>query len=321
MASVEPRSNMHSLQSPNRNPVSLVLAIGVLVVAFVVYQGVSTVVLVGVLVSQGLAPSMLFADLAGALAGRSYTMLTANAVGQIVGLAGVAYAAARLQGSQALTYLRLRRTDGWGIGAGVLGALFLIPLVQWLAEFNSLLPLPPWLRALEAAQMELIASVLAEPTGWLFNLLLLAATPAFCEELLFRGYFQRKAERAVGVIGALVLSGVVFAFFHLRLTQVLPLALLGGYLAYVVWRTDSLWSGIAAHLGYNGLMVLIAPTVEGGADPDMAIAVPWYLVLAGTSLAAALMFWLHNRAREQDDSRVEPTGAYPDTSLIRKTDT
>ncbi len=183
------------------------------------------------------------------------------------------------------------------MGVAALGVVALIPLVQVLAGWNSLLPLPPFLQQLEDAREALLSAMLANPTGWFTNVLLLALTPAICEELLFRGYFQGQLYRVMRPVSAVLVSGIVFGMFHLVPTQLLPLSVLGIYMAYVVWRTGSLWTGIAVHFAHNGTMVLLAPQIEGGAVAEATVGFPVVLTLGATIAAAALIFWLH-RASE-----------------------
>jgi membrane protease YdiL (CAAX protease family) len=140
-------------------------------------------------------------------------------------------------------------------------------------------------------------------TGLFFNLLVLAVVPALCEELLFRGYAQRQAERALGAAGGLVLAGVVFGLYHLRLSQVVPLSILGIYLGYITWRTGSLWPAVAVHFLNNAFAVAVGayvarqPDVEPG-DLD-SVQFPWYFLLAGL-----LVFVLVVRAMEQQAGRL-----------------
>ena len=288
-----------------------------LAAAFVAYQIGSGVALVVLLLAQGVAPSALLGVLGAGLGDYPYTTLVANAAGQGVGLALVAVAFARLSTPRVRRFLRLGAPDARLLGASILGVLLLVPVVQAVGEWNRLLPVPDWLVEMEAQQMALIAAVLGRADAWLFNLVLLAAVPAVCEELLFRGFFQRFVEKAVGVGGAIALSGVLFALYHLRPTQILPLALVGLYLAYVVWRTDSLLTGMAVHFVHNGLVVIVAVFVEGVADPDAAFALPIPLVVACGVAFGALMFWLHPRRGAGRRAGGEGAGAYPPPSPER----
>lgn len=292
------------------------LGVFALVVGFVAYQVSSGIGLVVLLLAQGNSLQDVLGILQSGLGEHAYEALIANAVGQAVGLALLALLATRLTTPRVGAFLRLRRPEVLPLLAAVAGAICLVPVVQLLSDVNRLLPMPSWLVELERSQLVLLEAVLGSADAWLLNLLLLAVTPAICEELLFRGYFQRQVGRVVSVRTAILLSGILFGLYHLRLTQALPLSVLGIYLAYVVWRTDSLVTGIVVHFVYNGLLVLSAPYLEGATDPDAGALFPPYVALLGLALFGALMFWLHPRAARAGRPGSEPEAAYSAGSTL-----
>lgn len=246
-------------------------------------------------------------------------ILMGNTVGQFLGFALLALIVARLHARRAGAYLRLRMPDWPAFGLAALGWVTLVPALQWLGSLNQLLPQPQWLEEMEAMQIDLIEGVLTSgdlSTPFLF--FALAITPALCEELLFRGYLQRQVERKWGAITSVVLVGVLFGLYHLRLTQVVPLSLLGIWMGYVVWASGSLWTGVFVHLLNNGFAVLVAAYVREQPDIDMAqveqMAVPWYLGLAGLLAAAGVGFLLSKR-------REAVVGNTPDARIVHTTPT
>lgn len=71
------------------------------------------------------------------------------------------------------------------------------------------------------------------------------------EELFFRGLLARSVRRHVNVWWSVVISGLIFGLFHFQLLQFPALALFGMLLAFVMYKTNSLWTNISCHMGFN----------------------------------------------------------------------
>jgi membrane protease YdiL (CAAX protease family) len=54
-------------------------------------------------------------------------------------------------------------------------------------------------------------------------------------------------------LGAIAASALVFSAFHLSLGVLVPIFITGLLLAWLYWRTGSLWAAIGAHAGQNAL--------------------------------------------------------------------
>lgn len=272
-----------------------------LIVTFVLFQLViSPLAIIILLLVQGV-PAEEFLEIFGTrIEEFGSTLLIGNTIGQIFGLALIAYLFARLNSSRPAAFLRFRGTDWYLIVLSIVGLVAIMPFVQWLATLNEMIPLPEWLRELEQSQMDLIEKILMqEELNIGFNLLVLALTPAFCEEILFRGYIQRQSERAFGIEGGILFSGITFGLFHLRISQVVPLAVLGIFLAYLAWRTGSLWPPIIVHFINNAFAVFLGAYVTSRPDLDAAdietMNVPWYFIITGLVLFVITVYLLHQR--------------------------
>ena len=154
-----------------------------------------------------------------------------------------------------------------GPGPRELSAAILIiaggtPIAWFIAWAQTFVFPVPW-ELLE--QMEEMFTATG-PADLLWLLLLLAVTPAICEEVLFRGVLLSGTRRHLDPIRLIVLNGVIFGAFHLSFEtafRFLPTAWLGILLAWVVWRTGSIWTGSLMHFLNNGIVVLIvaSPTL------------------------------------------------------------
>jgi len=270
--------------------------------AFVLFQVVITPTLL--MVQLGLAGTEMSAlqelGTEGLLTSYTRELILSNSVGQIFGLALPAFACSWLHARRVGAFLRLRGVDPRLLGLSIGGVLGMQPVVQWLAQLNQALPLPEVLQAFEQTQLEMIRSVLESGMGVSFNLVMLALVPGVCEELLFRGYAQRQFERWGGPAYGILLSGMLFGAYHLRPTQILPLMVLGTYLAYLTWRTGSLLPAMAVHVVHNGLAVVVARFVRSVPGYDMKALehapMPWYAVVGGLVIVGSVLYLLHSLA-------------------------
>lgn len=252
-----------------------------------------------------------------------FVMLLGNTAAQFSVLFALGWLAMRLHTSRPKPMLRFREGDAGLIGLSVLGLVVLVPLVTWIGEINNMLPVPPWLREMSDASAQVIERAVTEELSWVAGLLMLAVTPAICEEVFFRGYVQRHVERSMGVVGGIVVTGVFFGAFHLNPLQVVPLALLGVYMGYVVWRTGSLWAGIAAHFANNSIGVSVGKWAGSQTDPSAAAlaeaSMPWYVVLLSVGLSVLVIGALHRQGAQKlaDRSGSAPPAeppAYPEVT-------
>lgn len=102
--------------------------------------------------------------------------------------------------------------------------------------------------------------------------LTIGVVPAVCEEWMFRGFFQRGME-SFGSRKAVLLSGVLFGLFHFDFQRFAAQALLGVVIAYVVYRSGSLFNGMLIHFLHNAGSVVIS-NLAGGMEafPGILIA-------------------------------------------------
>ena len=291
----------------------LVTAFFALLIGLVSYMLIGNVAILVLLMMTGVGLEEMLNDFPRIMEEQTAVILSANSIGLVLGLGAMAFLLARLHSRRIGAFLRLRKPDVPALILAVVGLVALTPVVLWAGTVNQALPLPEFLRALEEVQMELIEQVLRGDFSIAFSLLMMALTPAFCEEFFFRGYVQRHFERGFGVVWGIVATGVVFGLFHLRLTQVLPLSVLGIYLAYLTWRTGSLWVPIVVHFANNAFALATAEFVKNRPDLDIAdieqVQVPWYLVVVGLLFFIGIVYVMRQRAESllAQPSAVSPT--------------
>ena len=84
----------------------------------------------------------------------------------------------------------------------------------------------------------------------------LAFITPFSEELFFRGFVFRGLIPKVGPYGAMMISAAIFSGFHLSLGALIPIFITGVLLAWLYWRTGSLWASVGTHAGQNALALV-----------------------------------------------------------------
>lgn len=84
----------------------------------------------------------------------------------------------------------------------------------------------------------------------------IAVAPAICEEVLHRGILLKAYENR-GTVKAIVISGIMFGFFHFDISNLLGPIFLGILFGYYVVRTNSIFAGTIGHFMHNFLVTVI----------------------------------------------------------------
>lgn len=90
----------------------------------------------------------------------------------------------------------------------------------------------------------------------LVNILVIGGSAGICEEFLFRGVIQRGLER-FGAAKSILIAAFLFSLTHLDFQKIFGTFMLGALIGFIVYRSNSLYSGIFAHFTNNSLAVLI----------------------------------------------------------------
>ena len=143
------------------------------------------------------------------------------------------------------------------IFAAVVGTVFMIPLVTWVAAFAD------WLMRkyqVEHPMKHDLLQIMDESPGRMQRVLIalsaVVVAPLF-EEFLFRGHLQTALARVTRRPWlAVFITSVVFALAHPWFTW-LPIFVLSMCLGYVYERTGNLWVSVLMHAACNGCMILV----------------------------------------------------------------
>ncbi len=155
------------------------------------------------------------------------------------------------------TAFNLRLPPARGLVAALcFGASTWILAQAWMSFQETWLPMPPEIRAELTRLMAGLGD--AHPA---VLVLVLAALPAVCEELFFRGYALSGLRGGLGRAAAVLVVSFAFAINHHSVHRMIVTGALGAAFALLVVQYRSLWPAMLAHLLHNGLSVLVA---EGG---------------------------------------------------------
>ncbi len=193
-----------------------------------------------------------------------------------------------------LAGFELRQVFAWrlptrraGLGALMVAASAWSAALAASALAETLLPLPQ-------SYIDGMAGLFASSGGAAGALslgLVLVISPAVCEETLFRGALLAGLGPRLGRWRSILLVGLLFGAFHLSLYRLVPTALLGVVLGFVVWQSDSLFTGMLVHAATNGVVLLAGlfpelaqRTLGVGANAEFrwwALLPFWVLLAAG----------------------------------------
>jgi membrane protease YdiL (CAAX protease family) len=213
----------------------------------------------------------------GGLMPRELALPAAQAALAVVPIAAVLV----LYPGRVLAVLGLRRAR-----PRLLLAALAIGATAWYVNVRivSLLPVP-----------EREAEVLEDIVGrasLLHALVTFALLPALCEELLFRGVLARSLGRRLPLAAAVAISAVVFSAYHMSLVQALPTLLLGGVLAALAIRADSVLPAMLTHATNNAIAIAISrgelAAVAGWIDRNATLALIGCAAVTAGGIAVAL---------------------------------
>lgn len=247
------------------------------------------------------APYLIFALAAslfmvvGGLAQQFMPMQLALILGQVVGMGGV---------SLFVLTQREPPPDGWFRWRGPkplpLRALLLLGLIgPALALTSNLLgglvvSLSPSLQEMAQSYMTSTRAMLYPEQPWLraAALISIVGSAPLCEELLFRQVMLSEQSRApTPVVISLLFNGLLFGLLHANPISMLPLTILGAFLAHLTWMTRRLWPAILVHALVNLTNGVIIPELFGAAQtatPAQATSALSLQSLAATALMCCL---------------------------------
>lgn len=205
---------------------------------------------------------------------RNFYLLT-SVFQNLIGFAGTAFVTALFMSVKPMTMLGLNRVCRWRNLLGIIlvfavGLPFLNQTVWW----NEQLHFPSFMTGIEQTIRSWEESALSA-TGTmlsgnsvgdlLINILIIGVVTGFCEELVFRGTFQRViGSGGLGPHAAIWITAILFSALHFQFFGFLPRLLLGAFFGYLLYWTGSVWVSAMAHALNNSITVTISWLIANG---------------------------------------------------------
>ena len=191
--------------------------------------------------------------------------------------------------SEIKKYLRIRLCSFNELLLAVLITIFSLPFCYYISELLvRLLNIPEIFR-------DLGSQVFAANSGsqFIFLIIAVAITPAICEEIFFRGYFQRTLERNMGA-KSFILTGFIFGLFHMQPLSLITLSILGILFSFFYYRSKSILPSSAAHFTNNfiAISLLYAQTSSSKIGILLNGSIPICLAVVSL-LISAMLVWLY----------------------------
>ena len=132
-------------------------------------------------------------------------------------------------------------------------------------------------------------------TGFEFfmDILLICIIPAMFEEILFRGITLAEYERIYGTKKALFMCAIVFSLMHGSLVALIPQFLIGLFLTYIVFKTNSVYSGVIGHFVIN-ITTLLMQNAANDVDALLRFVISGnqFLIFIIFVLVLVMSIWL-----------------------------
>lgn len=94
--------------------------------------------------------------------------------------------------------------------------------------------------------------------GFILTAFVVALMPALCEEIAFRGFLFGTLSNRYKIWTAIIWTGLVFGAYHMSIIKLLLVGALGAVMAYVVYKTKSIFCSMLMHFLNNFTAVIVS---------------------------------------------------------------
>lgn len=153
----------------------------------------------------------------------------------------------------------------------ILGIFALMHISQIILLLQAQIPLPESIKsnlyelknAIEEVYKKLVYADNIFELGLV--IIVVAVVPSFCEEFLFRGLLQHSFTAGLDARKGIIITGLLFAVFHFNPFSFIALVIIGIYLCFLAYKTNSIIPSIVGHFS-NNLAAVTVPYFLGRDD-------------------------------------------------------
>ena len=197
-----------------------------------------------------------------------------------IGLFGLVLLFARLSGRTFKSVVGLSRPRPLALLGAAMAGCSAWAAVAIFSEW--ILPVPK--QMLEDLRKSLVP--MDGSRGFLATLLLVAASPAICEECFFRGPILRGLRSRLAPAGAAVITAALFGLFHLDVYRLIPTTILGILLSFIALESGSIVPAMLAHFCNNAMLITLSSSGLDKRMETLSHRVITLVVIASMALTA-----------------------------------
>lgn len=140
----------------------------------------------------------------------------------------------------------------------------------------------------------------------LLVVLVVAAVPAVCEEVLFRGFIQKSFELKLRPLWAIFITAVFFGIYHFNPYGLIPLIGLGFYFGFAVYKSDSILVSMTLHFINNFVAIIVfffagnSGAISHDKPVDLSSSITIFVVLLGLFSGVIFMILKYYRKKRTD---------------------
>lgn len=187
---------------------------------------------------------------------------------------------------------------------------FISATMMWVGVYTLMMILTAILSKIfpssaASASEDLVVIVGNQPL-WIV-LIAAALLPAICEETAFRGFLFGTLSNRYKIVTAIIWTGFIFGLYHMNFVKMIVVGILGGFLAFAVYRTKSICTSMWMHFLNNSFALILGLYGEKIADKlpmlfkeDLSVSEITILVLIGAGCLVGSIMWMNAIARKRN---------------------